>query len=81
MRINARIPCSASQILILFVRYVDVCLCIPVLFSKTKVDEVNLVASLAQAHEEVIGFDIAVNKIFSMDVLDSGNLFANNSCK
>jgi hypothetical protein len=35
---------------------------VAVLFGKTKVDDVDLVAAFADAHEEVVGFDVPVDE-------------------
>ena len=46
-------------------------------FGETKVDNVNLVSTLPNAHQEIIGLDIAVNEIPRVDVLDTGDLIEN----
>ena len=47
---------------------------VPVLLRKTKVDDVDLVPALANAHEEVIGLDVSVDEVTRVDVLDAGDL-------
>lgn len=44
---------------------------VTVLLGETKVDHIDLVAALADAHEEVVGLNIAVNERLGMDVLNS----------
>ena len=44
---------------------------ITILFGETEIDHVDLVAALADTHEEVVGLDVSVNKVARVDVLDS----------
>lgn len=46
---------------------------VTVLLGKTKVDHVDLVTTLADAHQEVVGLDVAVNERLGVDVLDAGD--------
>ena len=46
---------------------------VTVLLSQTKVNDVDLVAALANAHEEVVGLNITVNERLGVDVLDAGD--------
>ncbi|KAG5455897.1 MAG: hypothetical protein BJ554DRAFT_4522 [Olpidium bornovanus] len=64
----------AGQVLVFPVRYVQVCFRIAVFLGETEINDVDLVASLAQTHKEVVGFDIAVKEFFGMDVLNPGYL-------
>jgi hypothetical protein len=64
---------STSQVLVLSVRDVEVSLGIAVLLGQTKVDDIDLVAALANAHEEVVGLDIAVDEGLGVNVLDAGD--------
>lgn len=47
---------------------------IPVLLGETEVDDVDLVPSFPDAHEEVVGLDIPVDKVARVDVLDTRDL-------
>jgi len=47
---------------------------VTVFFGETKVDDVDLVAAFADTHEEVVGFDVSVDKAFGVDVFDPGDL-------
>lgn len=46
---------------------------IPIPFCQTEVNAINLVAMASDSHEEVIGFDIAMDEALVMDVFDAGN--------
>mmetsp|Transcript_51496 Transcript_51496/g.137429 ORF Transcript_51496/g.137429 Transcript_51496/m.137429 type:complete len:249 (-) Transcript_51496:48-794(-) len=69
MRVDTGISSCASQILAFPVRNVLLCLWVPVLFGKTKIDYVHLVRLLAETDQEVVGLDVAVNEILCMHVL------------
>lgn len=46
---------------------------VTVLLGQTKVDNIDLVATLTNTHEEVVGLDITVNERLGVDVLDARN--------
>ena len=46
---------------------------VPVLLGETEVDHVDLVAPLADTHEEVVGLDVAVDEALGVDVLDAAD--------
>ena len=46
---------------------------VPVLLGETEVDHVDLVAPLADAHEEVVGLDVTVDEALGVDVLDAAD--------
>lgn len=71
--VDGGITGSTGQVLVLSVRNVEVSLGVSVLLGQTEIDNVDLVATLANAHEEVVGLDISVNEGLGMDVLDSGD--------
>lgn len=73
VRVNGSIASCASQVLVLTVRNVEVCLRVSVLLSQAKVDDVDLVTTFANTHEEVVRLDITVDKGFGMNVLDTGD--------
>ena len=52
----------------------EVGLGVPVLLRETEVNDVDLVAPLANTHEEVVWLDVAVNEVTRVDVLDAGDL-------
>jgi hypothetical protein len=71
--VDAGIAGGTSQVLVLSVRDVEVRLGIAVLLGQTEVDHVDLVAALADAHEEVVRLDVAVDERLGVDVLDAGD--------
>jgi hypothetical protein len=78
--INPSIPIprrnpSYRRTLVLPVGNVEVGLGVPVLLGQTEIDDVDLVATLADSHKEVVGFDIPVDEVSRVDVLDSGDLY------
>jgi hypothetical protein len=73
MSVDGGITSSASQVLVLTVRDVEVSLRVTVFLGKTKVDHVDLVTPLSDAHEEVVGLDVTVDEGLGVDVLDAGD--------
>lgn len=71
MSIDRGISGGTGKVLVLTVGNVEVSLGVTVLLGKTEIDDVDLVASLADTHEEVVGLDIAVDERLGMDVFDS----------
>jgi hypothetical protein len=53
------------------------CLGIAILFGKTKINNIDLITTLSNAHQEVVRLDITVNEIFRMDIFDAGYLWRN----
>ena len=74
MRVDRGVTSGTRQILVLAVRDVQVGLGVPVLLRETKINDVNLVTTLPNAHEEVVGLDVAVDEVARVDVLDAGDL-------
>lgn len=71
--IDTGVTSGTGQVLVLTVRNVEVSLGVTVLLGQTKVNNVDLVSTLADAHEEVVGLDIAVDEGLGVDVLDAGD--------
>ena len=71
MSINRGISGSAGKVLVLSVGNVEVGLGVTVLLGETKVDDVDLIAAFANAHQEVVGLDITMNEGLGVDVLDA----------
>ena len=76
MSVDAGVAGCASQVLVLPVRDVEVRLGVAVLLRETEVDDVNLVAALADTHQEVVGLDVTVDEVAGVDVLNTGDLQA-----
>lgn len=74
MCVDACISGGASKVLVFSVRDVLMCAGITVFLGEAKVYDVDQVAFLSQAHEEVVRFDISVDEVLGMDVLNSTDL-------
>ena len=74
MSIDTCVTGCASEVFVFAVGDVEMSFWVAVFFGETKVDYIDLVAAFADAHEEVVGFDVAVDKGFGVDVLDAGDL-------
>ena len=73
MSVDGSIAGSTRQVLVLTVWNVEVSLGVTVLLSQTEIDNVDLVTTLANAHQKVIRLDITVDEGFGMNVLDAGD--------
>ncbi len=71
MSVDTGITGGTSQVLVLSVWNVEMGLRVTVFLSQTKVNDIDLVAALADAHQEVIWLDITMNERLGMDVLDA----------
>lgn len=71
--VDGSVTGSASKVLVLSVRDVEVSLRVAVLLGQTEVNNVDLVATLANTHQEVVGLDVSVDEGLGVDVLNSGN--------
>lgn len=71
MGIDRGISCGTGQVLVLSVGDVEMGLWVSILLGQTEIDDIDLIASLADAHQEVVWFDVTVNEGFGVDVLDS----------
>lgn len=71
MGVDGCITSGTRQVLVLSVGDVEVRLGVSVLLGKAEINNVDLVAALSNAHEEVVRFDISVDEGLGVDVLDS----------
>jgi len=71
--VDGGITSGSGQVLVLPIRDVEVGLGVTVFLGQTEIDDIDLVAALADAHEEVIRFDITVDEGLGVDVLDAGD--------
>lgn len=69
--VNGGVTSSPSQVLVLPVRDVEVSLWVSELFRETEIDDINLISTLADAHEEVVWLDVTMNEVARVDVLDA----------
>lgn len=74
MRVDGCVARSTGQVLVLTIRDVQMGLGIAVLLGETEIDDIDLVSTLANAHQEVIGLDITMDEVTRVDVLDTGDL-------
>lgn len=65
---------GAGEVLVLAVGNVLVGAGVAVLLGQAEVDDVDQVALLAQAHQEVVGFHVSVDEVLGVDVLDAADL-------
>lgn len=47
---------------------------IPILLSQSKINHVDLIPTFSSSHQEIVRFDISVNKVSGMNVFHSGDL-------
>jgi len=73
MSIDTGITSSTGKILILAVGDVEVCFRVTVFLGQTKVNNVDLIATLANSHQEIVGLDVTMNEGLGMDILDAGD--------
>lgn len=71
--VDGGITSGSGQVLVLPIRDVEVGLGVTVFLGQTEIDDIDLVAALADAHEEVIRLDITVDEGLGVDVLDAGD--------
>jgi hypothetical protein len=73
MGVDASIPGGTGQVFVLTVRNMEVSLGVTVLLSQTKIDDIDLVATLSDAHKEVIRLDVAMDEGLGVDIFDPGD--------
>lgn len=71
--VDTGVTSGTGQVLVLTVRDVEVSLGVTVLLGQTKVNNIDLVSTLADAHEKVVGLDVTVDEGLGVDVLDAGD--------
>ena len=69
--VDRRVTCGTRQVLVLAVWNVEVRLWVTILLSKTEIDDIDLVSTLPNAHQEVVGLDITMDEGFGVDVFDT----------
>jgi hypothetical protein len=73
MSIDRSVTSSSGQILVLTVWDVEVSLGVAVLLGQTEINDIDLVTTLTNAHQEIVWLDVTVDEGFGVDVLDTGN--------
>ena len=74
MGVDRCVASSTRQVLVLSVRNVEVRLGVTELLGKTKVDHIDLVTILSNAHQEVIWLDVMMYEVARVDILNLRNL-------
>lgn len=69
--IDTRVTGGTGQVLVLAVWNMEMGLWVAVFLGQTKIDNIDLVATLANTHQEIVRLDIAVDEGFGVDVLDT----------
>jgi hypothetical protein len=68
MSVDRGVPSGTRQVLVLSVRDVQVCLWVPVLLCETEIDDIDLVSTFTDTHQEVVGLDISVDEVSGVNV-------------
>jgi hypothetical protein len=71
MSIDTCITSSTSKVLVLTVWDVEMSFWVTVFLGQTEINDIDLVATFPNAHQEVVRFDVAVNERFGVNVLDT----------
>ena len=71
MSVDGCITGSSRQVLVLTVWNVEVSLRVTVFLCQSKVDDIDLISTLANSHQEVVRLDITVDERFGVDILDT----------
>ena len=73
MSVDGRITGSSGQVLVLTVWNVEVRLRVTVFLCQSKVDDVDLISTLPNPHQEIVRLDITMDEGLGVDVLDAGD--------
>ncbi len=73
MSIDASITSRSRQILVLTVRNVEVRFWVTVFLGETKIDDIDLISTLPDAHQEIIRLDVTVNEGLCVNVFNPGD--------
>jgi len=74
MGVDTGVTGGSCQVLVFPVGDVKMTLWVAVLLCQSEIDDIDLVATLANAHQEVVGLDIAMNEVLRVDIFDARNL-------
>jgi hypothetical protein len=69
--VDGCVASRARQVLVLTVWDVEVSLGVTVLLGKTEINDIDLVTTLADAHEEIVRLDVTVDKGLGVNVFDT----------
>lgn len=71
MGVDAGVTSSTRQVLVLTVGNVEVGLGVTILLGQPEINDIDLIPTLSDAHEEIVRFDVTVDERFGVDVLDA----------
>lgn len=71
--VDGSITSSTGQIFVLPIRDMEVGFWVTVLLGQSEINDIDLVATLANAHEEVVRLDVTVDEGLGVDVLNAGD--------
>ncbi len=74
MSVDGSVTSSTSQVLVLSVGDVEVGLWVAEFLRETKVNDVDLIAALSNTHQEIVWFDVTMDEVAGVNVLDARNL-------
>ena len=74
MGINTSVSGSTGKIFVLTVGDVLMSFAISILFGQTKIDHIDNIGFFSETEEEVIGLDISVDIVSTVNEFNSGNL-------
>ncbi len=73
MGVDTSIASGTGKILIFTIRDVKVRLRVSVLLSETEIDDIDLVATFPDPHQEIIRFDVTMDEGLGVNVFDAGD--------
>ena len=74
MGVDTGVTGGSSQVLVFPVRDMEMTLWVAVLLCQSKINDIDLVSTLANAHQKVVGLDIAVNEVLGVDIFNARDL-------
>ena len=75
VRVDGDVTGSSSGVLVLLVRDVNIGPGVKELLGETEINDVDLMVTPSDAHEEVVRFNIAVNEMSRVNIFDTRNLW------
>jgi hypothetical protein len=74
MGVDGGVMGHASQVLVLPVRDMKMCLRVSELLCETEIADIDLISTLADPHKEVVGLYVPVDEVARMDIFDARDL-------
>ena len=73
MSIDGCVTGSSSQVLVLTVWNVEMRLRVTIFLCQSKVDDIDLISTLPNSHQEIVRLDVTMDERLGVDVLDTGD--------